>query len=100
VTVFDPMNNSSHPAEPHIDIAVELERIRRSVDVGFSDTRGSLNLLLQRADQTDKAVAATDQDVRDLDARVTAVEQKVWAAFGAAAVVGTIGGTVVPILFK
>lgn len=99
MTVFDPMNNSSHP-EPTIDIAVELERIRRSVDVGFANTRGSLDLLLQRADQTDKAVAATDQDVRDLDSRVTAVEQKVWAAFGAAAVVGTIGGTVVPILFK
>jgi len=100
VTIFDPTNNSAPSSEPHIDIAVELERIRRSVDVGFSDTRGSLNLLLQRADQTDKKLIEADQDVRDLDARVTAVEQKVWAAFGAAAVVGTIGGTVVPILFK
>ena len=100
MTIFDPTNNSAPSSEPHIDIAVELERIRRSVDVGFSDTRGSLNLLLQRADQTDKKLIEADQDVRDLDARVTAVEQKVWAAFGAAAVVGTIGGTVVPILFK
>lgn len=59
-----------------------------------------MNLLLQRADQTDKRMGETDVDVQRLDDRITAVEQKVWAAFGAAAVVGTIGGTVVPILFK
>jgi hypothetical protein len=34
-------------------VALELERLRRSVDVGFATTRGDLALLLQRADQTD-----------------------------------------------
>ncbi|MCT9109175.1 hypothetical protein N4G69_26805 [Streptomyces mirabilis] len=37
-------------------VALELERLRRSVDVGFATTRGDLALLLQRADQTDKTL--------------------------------------------
>lgn len=94
---IDPTTNSDGPP---VDIAIELERIRRSVDVGFSDMRGSMNLLLQRADQTDQRMKDQDDATRELDTRLTAVEQKMWAAFGAATVIGTIGGAIVPILFK
>ena len=38
------------------EVVLELERLRRSVDVGFATTRGDLALLLQRIDQTDKAI--------------------------------------------
>ncbi|MET7349149.1 hypothetical protein [Streptomyces mirabilis] len=46
-------------------VALELERLRRSVDVGFATTRGDLALLLQRADQTDKTL---DEHESRLDA--------------------------------
>ncbi|MFC5799395.1 hypothetical protein [Streptomyces formicae] len=46
-------------------VAVELERLRSSVDVGFATTRGDLALLLQRADQADKLL---DEHERRLDA--------------------------------
>ncbi|MCX4590432.1 hypothetical protein OG819_11870 [Streptomyces sp. NBC_01549] len=46
-------------------VALELERLRRSVDVGFATTRGDLALLLQRADQTDKTL---DEHESHLDA--------------------------------
>lgn len=50
---------------PEQGVALELERLRRSVDVGFATTRGDLALLLQRADQTDKTL---DEHERRLDA--------------------------------
>ncbi|GGS86923.1 hypothetical protein [Streptomyces chromofuscus] len=52
-------------------VAVELERLRRSVDVGFATTRGDLALLLQRADQTDKTLA-------DHEERLDALERTRW----------------------
>jgi hypothetical protein len=52
-------------------VALELERLRRSVDVGFATTRGDLALLLQRADQTDKTLG-------DHDDRLDALERTRW----------------------
>lgn len=48
-------------------IAVELERLRRSVDVGFATTRGDLALLLQRADQTDKVLGEHEDRLSTLE---------------------------------
>ncbi|MEU0359136.1 hypothetical protein ABZ175_28360 [Streptomyces cyaneofuscatus] len=52
-------------------VAVELERLRRSVDVGFATTRGDLALLLQRADQTDKVLGEHEE-------RLDALERNRW----------------------
>ncbi|MEU3464146.1 hypothetical protein ABZ721_29845 [Streptomyces sp. NPDC006733] len=50
-----------------LGVAVELERLRRSVDVGFATTRGDLALLLQRADQADKALDEHEQRLDRLE---------------------------------
>ncbi|GGR73647.1 hypothetical protein GCM10010252_10280 [Streptomyces aureoverticillatus] len=60
-------------------IALELERLHRSVDVGFATTRGDLALLLQRADQTDKALG-------DHEERLDALERTRWPLPSLAAV--------------
>ncbi|MGW4977476.1 hypothetical protein [Streptomyces mirabilis] len=52
-------------------VALELERLRRSVDVGFATTRGDLALLLQRADQTDKTLD-------EHESRLDALERTRW----------------------
>ncbi len=52
-------------------VVVELERLRRSVDVGFATTRGDLALLLQRADQTDKVLGEHEE-------RLDALERSRW----------------------
>ncbi|MFD8969218.1 hypothetical protein ACFV0C_30235 [Streptomyces sp. NPDC059568] len=52
-------------------VALELERLRRSVDVGFATTRGDLALLLQRADQTDKTLD-------EHESRLDALERSRW----------------------
>ncbi|MFJ1597751.1 hypothetical protein [Streptomyces sp. NPDC088261] len=61
------------------NIAVELERLHRSVDVGFATTRGDLALLLQRVDQTDKAIG-------DHEDRIEALERSRWPLSSLAAV--------------
>ncbi|WP_030678261.1 hypothetical protein [Streptomyces sp. NRRL B-1347] len=60
-------------------IALELERLHRSVDVGFATTRGDLALLLQRADQTDKAIGEHEE-------RLDALERTRWPLPSLAAV--------------
>jgi hypothetical protein len=65
-------------AEPTA-VAVELERLRRSVDVGFATTRGDLALLLQRADQTDKTLGEHEE-------RLDALERTRWPLPSLAAV--------------
>ncbi|MEU1674105.1 hypothetical protein ABZ752_19055 [Streptomyces roseifaciens] len=53
------------------DVALELERLRGVVEVGFARVDGSLALLVQRSDQTDQRLA-------DLDTRLDAVERGRW----------------------
>ncbi|MFJ2017257.1 hypothetical protein [Streptomyces nodosus] len=62
-------------------VALELERLRRSVEVGFEKQAGSLALLVQRAGQTDRAVD-------DLDTRVTTLERNRWPLPSIAALTG------------
>ncbi|WP_405782560.1 hypothetical protein OG512_25305 [Streptomyces sp. NBC_01378] len=54
-----------------VDVAPELERLRRSVDVGFAATQGNLALVLQRADQTDKTLGEHED-------RLNALERSRW----------------------
>ncbi|WP_371579867.1 hypothetical protein [Streptomyces sp. NBC_01314] len=48
-------------------VVLELERLRRAVDVGFATTRGDLALLLQRADQTDKTLSEHEDRLDTLE---------------------------------
>lgn len=71
------------PPAPHdpADVALELERLRRSVEVGFARTDGSLALLVQRSDQTDRAIADHEQ-------RLAALERARWPLPSLAALTG------------
>ncbi|MEU3350272.1 hypothetical protein [Streptomyces sp. NPDC037389] len=62
------------------DVALELERLRGVVEVGFARADGALALLVQRGDQT-------DQRLTDLDTRLNAVERSRWPLPSLAAVV-------------
>ncbi len=50
------MNEPSSLSDP-IAVAVELERLRGTVEAGFARVDGSLALLVQRSDQTDRQLA-------------------------------------------
>ncbi|MCM2388982.1 hypothetical protein NBG84_11880 [Streptomyces sp. CWNU-1] len=64
---------------PDTSTPIELERLRRSIDVGFATTRGDLALLLQRADQTDRTLS-------DHEERLDALERNRWPLPSLAAV--------------
>lgn len=49
------------------EVALEPERLRRSVDFGFAATRGDLALLLQRADRTDKTLDEHETRIEALE---------------------------------
>jgi hypothetical protein len=61
-------------------VATELAELRRSVDVGFTKTDGSLALLVQRGEQTDKQLA-------EHDSRIAALERSRWPLPSLAALV-------------
>ncbi|MFJ9645022.1 hypothetical protein [Streptomyces sp. NPDC101206] len=48
-------------------MATEIAELRRAVDVGFARVDGSLALLVQRSDQTDKAIADHEQRLDQLE---------------------------------
>jgi hypothetical protein len=52
-------------------VALELAEIRRSVEVGFTEQRGQLALLVQRGEQTDKKLD-------DHENRLDALEKTRW----------------------
>ncbi|MFG2956353.1 hypothetical protein ACGF5O_21850 [Streptomyces sp. NPDC048291] len=56
---------------PDGEIALELAELRRALEVGLARIDGQLALLVQRSDQTDKAI-------EELDGRVTALERSRW----------------------
>lgn len=70
-------------------IALELERLRGTVEVGFARTDGVLDLLVQRSNQTEK-------DYESLSQRVMALERNRWpiASVAALAAVFTVGATI------
>ncbi|MEV5509060.1 hypothetical protein [Streptomyces orinoci] len=49
------------------DVALELERLRGVVEVGFARIDGSLALLVQRSDQTDKQLADHENRLDELE---------------------------------
>lgn len=60
------ISRNTETADP-ASVALELAELRRSVDVGFATTRGDLALLLQRADQAEKALAEHDDRIHVLE---------------------------------
>jgi hypothetical protein len=70
-------------------VALELERLRGTVEAGFARVDGSLALLVQRSDQTDRQLA-------DHETRLDALERSRWplASVGALAAVATVVITV------
>ncbi|CAL9352344.1 hypothetical protein SUDANB1_00487 [Streptomyces sp. enrichment culture] len=68
-------------------VALELAEIRRSVEVGFTEQRGQLALLVQRGEQTDKKLD-------DHENRLDALEKARWPLPSLAAVCG-VGGLAV-----
>ncbi|WP_282792096.1 hypothetical protein [Streptomyces sp. CC224B] len=70
------------PSDP--TVAVELEKIRGELAAGFARVDGSLALLVQRGDQTDRALA-------DHEARLDALERARWPLPSLAALVALCG---------
>jgi hypothetical protein len=66
---------------PPPETGCTLNDLRLAMEVGFTRIDGKLDHLTEHLTDTDK-------DVEELRARLTAVEQKVWKASGAAALVG------------
>ncbi|MGY4988920.1 hypothetical protein [Streptomyces nigrescens] len=62
------------------DVALELERLRGTVEAGFARLDGRLDLLAQRDDQTDKTLDDHEQ-------RLTALERARWPLPSIAALV-------------
>ncbi|MFG3118707.1 hypothetical protein ACGF4C_30590 [Streptomyces sp. NPDC048197] len=66
------------------DVALELERLRGSVEAGFARLDGRLDLLTQKNDQTDKTLDDHEQ-------RLTALERARWPLPSLAVVIGGAG---------
>ncbi|HEY1179131.1 MAG TPA: hypothetical protein VGF17_23500 [Phytomonospora sp.] len=62
------------PSDPAA-VALELERIRRTIEVGFTRTDGALALLVQRHDQTDEALKEHARRLDDHDGRLDTLER-------------------------
>ncbi|WP_329422960.1 hypothetical protein [Streptomyces sp. NBC_01268] len=71
------------PSDPAA-VAVELEKLRGTMETGFARVDGSLALLVQRGDQTDRQLA-------DHEARLDALERARWPLASLAALVAVLG---------
>lgn len=72
------------PTPDDTGVALELERLRAVVEVGMTRIDGSLALLVQRSDQTDKQIA-------DHESRLDALERGRWPLPSLAALVAVVG---------
>ncbi|MGW4648029.1 hypothetical protein [Kitasatospora sp. NPDC004289] len=61
--------------EPGSATALELEKLRGELSTGFAEIKGSLQLLVQRSDQTDRSLGEHRVELVDLDKRLAALEQ-------------------------
>ncbi|MDX3063403.1 hypothetical protein PV518_14630 [Streptomyces sp. ND04-05B] len=68
------MTTHPSPSDPAA-VALELERIRRTIEVGFTRTDGALALLVQRHDQTDEAIKEHARRIDEHDARLDTLER-------------------------
>jgi hypothetical protein len=66
---------------PDGEIALALAELRRALEVGLARIDGQLALLVQRSDQTDKAI-------EELETRVTALERSRWPLPAVSALTG------------
>ncbi|MFJ7208241.1 hypothetical protein ACIQWR_32530 [Streptomyces sp. NPDC098789] len=66
------------------DVALELERLRATVETGFARLDGALALLVQRSDQLDTRLADHEQ-------RLDALERNRWPLPSVLALVAVIG---------
>ncbi|MFI5808869.1 hypothetical protein [Streptomyces sp. NPDC051561] len=71
------------PTDPAA-VTLELERLRRTIEVGFTRTDGSLALLVQRDDQFAAQLA-------ELEGRIAAVERTRWPLPSLMALVALVG---------
>ncbi|WP_225847927.1 hypothetical protein [Streptomyces sp. HPF1205] len=86
--------NDSSLSDPAA-VALELERLRGTVEAGFARVDGALALLVQRSDQTDRQLA-------DHEARLDSLERARWplASIGALAAVAAVVVTALQILAR
>ncbi|MFB7410146.1 MULTISPECIES: hypothetical protein [unclassified Streptomyces] len=73
----------SDPNDP-VAVALELERLRGTLEAGFARVDGSLALLVQRSDQTDRQLA-------DHEARLDDLERGRWPVASIAALTASAG---------
>jgi hypothetical protein len=77
--------NKPEPKDPAaVTVAVELERLRGTLEAGFARADGSLALLVQRSDQTDKQLA-------DMESRIDSLERARWPLASIAALTAAVG---------
>lgn len=70
------------PSDP-VAVALELERLRGSLEAGFARVDGSLALLVQRGDQTDRQLAYHES-------RLDSLKRARWPLPSLAALVGVL----------
>ncbi|MCS0639413.1 hypothetical protein NX801_28025 [Streptomyces sp. LP05-1] len=56
-----------HEPDSPVVVAVELERLRGTLEAGFARVDGALALLVQRSDQTDRQLADHEQRLDTLE---------------------------------
>ncbi|MER5308176.1 hypothetical protein ABT034_10355 [Streptomyces sp. NPDC002773] len=76
----------SDPNDP-VAVAVELERLRGTLEAGFARVDGALALLVQRSDQTDRQLA-------DHEARLDTLERARWPLTSIMALAASAGALV------
>lgn len=76
-------------------VALELERLRGTVEAGFARVDGALALLVQRSDQTDRQLA-------DHESRLDSLERARWplASIGALAAVAAVVVTALDLMAR
>ncbi|MFB6846195.1 hypothetical protein ACFCXS_15220 [Streptomyces sp. NPDC056373] len=68
------MTTNPSPSDPAA-VALELERIRGSIELGFTRTAGDLALLVQRHDHTDQTLKEHARHLDSHDARLDTLER-------------------------
>ncbi|MFF4168589.1 hypothetical protein [Streptomyces sp. NPDC001744] len=76
-------SDTSHSGDP-VAVALELERLRGTLEAGFARVDGSLALLVQRHDQTDKQLA-------DHELRLDSLERSRWPVASVTVLVASAG---------
>jgi hypothetical protein len=104
---------STSGQDPVGGIALEVARLRGTLDAGVAEIKGSLALLVHRSDQTDRALGEQRDQVLLLEKRcdaielatagvtnrrVSALERWMWLALGASLALGSTGGIVAAVL--